>query len=100
MCTIGCHIKYDVWWIKYIWKCTGGSHTTHDDKWYLVKCTVHIWLMINDLMIMIKYIWKCTGGSHTTHDDKWFLVKCTDHIWLMINDLMIMINGHIMIKVH
>ena len=54
MCTTGCHIKYDVWWIKYIWKCTGGSHTTHDDKWFLVKCTDHIWLMINDLMIMIN----------------------------------------------
>ena len=50
MCTIGCHIKYDVWWIKYIWKCTGGSHTTYDDKWFLVKCTVHIWLMINDMI--------------------------------------------------
>ena len=54
MCTIGCHIKYDVWWIKYIWKCTGGSHTTHDDKWFFVKCTDHIWLMINYLMIMIN----------------------------------------------
>ena len=54
MCTIGCHIKYDVWWIKYIWKCTGGSHTTYDDKWFFGQ--VHWSHMTNDKWYEIMII--------------------------------------------